>query len=138
MKKQLKQTAREHPYWVLFVLSLIVTGIVLALKNKVFRKQSDIDPDFTDTDGLGDDENSILEKGDKGDMVRKLQTALNDYQRKMIAAGDPSLIPFLAVDGVFGAKTEAFLYKYTQQKTISVTELETLLKQKLADPKESA
>lgn len=62
---------------------------------------------------------SILSQGSKGEQVRKLQKLLNDRHRQSA----PTLKPYLVEDGVFGAKTESMLKKYTNQTSITLNQL---------------
>ncbi|BDS12391.1 peptidoglycan-binding domain-containing protein [Aureispira anguillae] len=61
----------------------------------------------------------ILKMGSRGENVKKLQKLLNDTHKKHT----PTFIPLLVEDGVFGTKTEQMLFKYTNQKSITLTQL---------------
>jgi len=66
---------------------------------------------------------AVLQRGSRGSEVEQLQQLLNDYHRTQT----PTLIPLLAVDGVFGELTEKMLVKYTGKKAISLQQLKAAL-----------
>lgn len=70
-------------------------------------------------------ENTLLQKGNKGEQVRQLQLLLNEKHKK----NTPTFIPLLETDGIFGDKTEQMLLKYTNQSSITLAQLQTKLTQ---------
>ncbi|WP_052599929.1 peptidoglycan-binding protein [Aureispira sp. CCB-QB1] len=65
----------------------------------------------------------ILKKGSQGEQVRQLQQLLNQEHQKHA----PTFIPLLEEDGIFGDRTEQMLLRYTQQKSITLAQLQTNL-----------
>ena len=65
---------------------------------------------------------TVLEKGDRGDKVGELQDLLNKSLVKTSFQ-----IPHLVVDKAFGSKTENLLYLLTGKKRISINEFKKLL-----------
>ena len=65
----------------------------------------------------------ILKKGSQGEQVRQLQQLLNQEHQKHA----PTFIPLLEEDGIFGDRTEQMLLRYTQQKSITLAQLQTSL-----------
>ncbi|WMX17139.1 hypothetical protein [Aureispira sp. CCB-E] len=66
---------------------------------------------------------AILKKGSQGEQVRQLQQLLNQEHQKHA----PTFIPLLEEDGIFGDRTEQMLLRYTQQKSITLAQLQTNL-----------
>ncbi|WMX16327.1 MULTISPECIES: peptidoglycan-binding protein [unclassified Aureispira] len=68
-------------------------------------------------------ESLLLKKGSQGEQVRQLQQLLNQEHQKHA----PTFIPLLEEDGIFGDRTEQMLLRYTQQKSITLAQLQTSL-----------
>ena len=62
---------------------------------------------------------TVLKRGSKGEQVKQLQVLLNDHHRN----NPPQFMLYLKVDGVFGAKTEAMLKKWTGKTSITIDQL---------------
>lgn len=65
------------------------------------------------------DKDRLLKKGDQGKEVKELQIILNEKHK----ANPHQILPLLETDGIFGAKTETMLEKWTGKKSLSITQL---------------
>ncbi|BDS10571.1 peptidoglycan-binding domain-containing protein [Aureispira anguillae] len=86
-----------------------------------------VKPSSTNTPSETIDRNQLLKKGDRGLSVQELQRLLNaehDYQSQH---GTVPIEAKLVVDQIFGAKTEALLFKFTNKKTMSIHQLQLIL-----------
>lgn len=123
MKKTLKKHQPALLVGVVFVLVLLAYFKQDSIK--AFFSKSKTSPSKSSSTGkqktstqTTNSKDSILSQGSKGEQVRKLQKLLNDRHRQ-----SASKIPPLVEDGVFGAKTESMLKKYTNQTSITLNQL---------------
>lgn len=121
MKKTLKKHQPALFVGVVFVLVLLAYFKQDSIK--AFFSKPKTSPSKSSSTGnkktSTNSKDSILSQGSKGEQVRKLQKLLNDRHRQSA----PTLKPYLVEDGVFGAKTESMLKKYTNQTSITLNQL---------------
>jgi hypothetical protein len=92
--------SKQHKILLLLALTVACVGITLffALKARERKKQDD------ETSGIV----FPVSYGDRGEQVRKLQQAANEYMRRYPTAF--TNLEALAEDGIWGEKTENVLY----------------------------
>ncbi len=114
----------------LLAAGLLVLLLVLYFyRHKIFKKSLAPTTPTPAVNGSPNSSNSsqetILQKGSKGEQVRQLQFLLNQEHRKHA----PTFIPLLEEDGIFGEKTEQMLFRYTKQNSITLQQFKSKLNQ---------
>ncbi len=133
------------------IIVIVIAVIIYYFRDKIFGKTMTKEEDYMVTNASGSssaskstytssnsnsDTGELLKMGSKGNSVKELQRLINKKQKTTTTAPkDAPLIynygdtpgSMLTEDGIFGAKTEHALYRWTQMKSITLAQAHKLL-----------
>lgn len=140
-KAQALDKIKQNKTITALVVVAVIAGLIYFFRDKLFKKAAVDNNSFIKTTSASpsipsssssssSNDNTMLQRGSKGEQVKELQRLLNHKQSTTIPDANSQLFllhgamqgSLLEVDGVFGAKTEQSLQRWTGLTSITLAQ----------------
>lgn len=139
-KAQALAKIKQNKTMTAIVVIAVLAGLIYFFRDKLFGKKAVANDSFiqtgspspstTSNPSASSGDNTMLQRGSKGEQVKELQRLLNHKQSTSIPDANSQLFllhgamqgSLLEVDGIFGAKTEQSLQRWTGLTSITLAQ----------------